>query len=80
MSSRDCWGLGTVSEPRMVFMLKEMNTPALKRVFLWTENLQEGLWGCASGAKWDSSLGKVVYALGPAFLICESGRGAVSGE
>lgn len=38
-------GLVTVSESRMVFMLKEMDAPDLKQVFLWIENLPEGLRG-----------------------------------
>ena len=38
-------GLVTASEPRTVFMLKEMDAPALKQVFLWTQDLAGGLQG-----------------------------------
>ena len=40
-------GLVTASEPRTVFMLKEMDAPALKQVFLWTQDLAGGAPGTA---------------------------------
>lgn len=38
-------GLVSVSESRMVFMLKDMDAPALEQVSLWAQNLPEGLQG-----------------------------------
>ena len=74
-------GLVTASEPRTVFMLKEMDAPALKQVFLWTQDLAGGgSRDCRPGAAWGSRLRRVTCALGPAFLICKSRGGALSGD